>query len=394
MFNLSNLEFVSLIDDFGAYYLISEVSNYLFCILIVTLFTYFKWVEKKYYIFWCVYFLTPFLLNFVLFDPSYMPDQWTYMKEINLVKKEGFDEFNFSSILNLSIGDIKATRLGASSYILNFIPVFSLLSIGSLAFLNKLLAFLLFVFLSRRIETKYLVLFFIIPSFIIYSSLSLRETLILTLSSVSIVYLIEKKIILSLIFIVILTLVKLQNAPGFVVLWMLTFLFSADKSYLRLWGLTFLGIVALILSFDIYSPIINLYRMAWAVEDGLPLMFAQELEITSVFQLISLTLSETPRFLVKPYLWEISNPLQLFVGIESLILLYVLFRLIIKENFYKTKECQILLICMTTTLALYAVTVWNFGTLARYRFIAFFPYLLGIFYAKQLFSRRVNFATA
>tara|TARA_B100000676_G_C17949609_1_gene771263 strand:- start:343 stop:870 length:528 start_codon:yes stop_codon:yes gene_type:complete len=175
---------------------------------------------------------------------------------------------------------------------------------------------------------------------------------------------------------------------------MLTFLFSADKSYLRLWGLTFLGIVALILSFDIYSPIINLYRMAWAVEDGLPLMFAQELEITSVFQLISLTLSETPRFLVKPYLWEISNPLQLFVGIESLILLYVLFRLIIKENFYKTKECQILLICMTTTLALYAVTVWNFGTLARYRFIAFFPYLLGIFYAKQLFSRRVNFATA
>ena len=164
MFYLSNLEFGVIIDYFGSWYLLSEVCNYLFCILVLSLFTYFKYVEKEYFLFWSLFFLTPFLFNFLLFEPLYMPDQYTYMKEINHMKA-GTSLFQLSEVFSKSGEGLKSSRIGASAYFLSFVPMFSFLTISSLAFLNKMLTFFLFIFLNKRIPTGNLVLFFIIPSF-------------------------------------------------------------------------------------------------------------------------------------------------------------------------------------------------------------------------------------
>ena len=351
MFYLSNLEFDVVIESFGSLYLLSEVCNYLFCLIVLSLFTYFKYVEKEYFLFWSLFFLTPFLFNFILFDPLYMPDQFTYMKEMNHMKA-GTSHFKITEIFSQTQSGLKSSRIGASAYFLSFIPMFSLLTISSLAFLNKMLTFFLFIFLNKRIPTKNLVLFFIIPSFILYSSVSLRETLVITLSCLSLVYLIERKILLSLLAICVLGLVKLQNAPGFMIAWVLIFIFSAQKSYLRLWGLTIIGVTLMVIFFDLYAPIINLYRMAWAVEDGYSLQLVDQLEILGGFELIWTVIVETPKFLLKPFIWQVTNPLQIFVTIESLVLLYFLFKFIKKDKFYLNVECQLLLICLLAIMGL------------------------------------------
>ncbi len=381
MFYLSNFEFGAVIDSFGGFYLLSEVCNYLFCLTILSLFTYFKYVEKEYFLFWSLFFLTPFLFNFLLFEPLYMPDQYTYMKEINHMKA-GTSQFQISEVFSQSGEGLKSSRIGASAYFLSFVPMFSFLTISSLAFLNKMLTFFLFIFLNKRIPTGNLVLFFIIPSFILYSSVSLRETLVMAVSCLSLVYLIERKIFLSLLAIFVLGLVKLQNAPGFILAWLLIFICSAHKSYLRLWGLTIIGVCLLIIFFDQYAPIINLYRMAWAVEDGYSIQLVDQLEILSGFELVWTAIIETPKFLLKPFIWQVTNPLQLFVTIESLVLLYFLYKFIKKDKFYLNVECQLLLICLLAIMGLYAITVYNYGTIARYRFIGFFPFLIGIYYLK------------
>jgi hypothetical protein len=204
----------------------------------------------------------------------------------------------------------------------------------------------------------------------------------MAISCLSIVYLIERKVLLSLLTIFVLGLVKLQNAPGFMLAWVFIFICSAHKSYLRLWGLTLIGVCLLIIFFDLYAPIINLYRMAWAVEDGYAIQLVDQLEILSGFELIWIAIVETPKFLLKPFIWQVTNPLQIFVTIESLVLLYFLYKFVRKDKFYLNTECQLLLICLLAIMGLYAITVYNYGTIARYRFVGFFPFLIGIYYLK------------
>ena len=178
------------IAELGPFYYLSEIANYLFCILIVCVFIHFKFIKKEYFAFWAIYFLSPFFFNFILFDPEYMGDQFLYSSQI-IQAKNGFFIEDISAPFG-SFEYFKQARVFVSTYLLSYIPIFSLSSITSLAFINKLLIFFMFLFLQKRISTISALYLILIPSLILYSSVSLRDTLVLVAAVISIVYLIER----------------------------------------------------------------------------------------------------------------------------------------------------------------------------------------------------------
>ena len=380
------------IAELGPFYYLSEIANYLFCILIVCVFIHFKFIKKEYFAFWAIYFLSPFFFNFILFDPEYMGDQFLYSSQI-IQAKNGFFIEDISAPFG-SFEYFKQARVFVSTYLLSYIPIFSLSSITSLAFINKLLIFFMFLFLQKRISTISALYLILIPSLILYSSVSLRDTLVLVAAVISIFYLIERNLWGSLFFLILVGLTKLQNFPALFVMWIFTFVFQASKSYRRLGFVALFMLFCTIVFFDTFSGIINLYRMAWAMEDGLSLKDATNLEFSSAYQLIILGLSEIPGFLLKPLPWQISNPLQLFVFIENILLLYLIYFFAIKDGFYKNKENIVLIAGFVMCMGLHAITTYNYGTLARYRFIGFLPYLIGFYYLRNIYVSQKEFKAA
>ena len=85
MFNTGNSEFI---NEFSSFFFISEIANYFCAVAILLILTRFKLVEEKYFVFWCLYFLTPFFGNYVLFDPLYMPDQYIYTNTVNEIRAD------------------------------------------------------------------------------------------------------------------------------------------------------------------------------------------------------------------------------------------------------------------------------------------------------------------
>ena len=389
MFHIGNLGDGTLIAEFGFYYLLSEVSNYLFCILIVCIFIKLNLIQRKYLFFWLLYFLSPFLFNFILFSPSYMPDQFHYHEIVSSIKGGDYDLPEFA----LTLESLKRFRIGFSGYFLSFIPMFSVLSITSIAFINKLIVFFLYVFLSRRFEENKLILFFMIPSLILYSSVALRDPIAMVFGVISLIYLIEKRVFLSLIFSFFVLLTKLQNAPAFFFVWVLFFVFKAHKSYMRLFLTVSGGILLFFIFYESISPTLNLYRLAWAVEDGLRISEAEGLRLESAQQLFSTLFYSFPRFMLEPLPWNINCPIQVIFFIETIILFILFFNLLYRDQFYKNKEGVIITLGLLSCMAVHAITVFNLGTMVRYRFIGFFPFLIALYYLRDLIILRKRFGT-
>ena len=226
------------INELGVFYFVAEIANFGLLALILIVFTHYKIIEKDYFLFWIIYFLSPFLFNFVLFSPYYFGDQYTYLDYFNRVKRTGLIEGLQFVIANDGSFEgwsgVARARTLVASYLLTFIPVFSVLTVTSLAFANKFLVLLLFIFLRKRFEAREIIAFLLIPSFILYTSLSLREPLIMFFGVIALVLILENRPISSLACLLVLGILKIQNAPAFFVIWIFIFLLRAQVSYIRI----------------------------------------------------------------------------------------------------------------------------------------------------------------
>lgn len=206
------------INEFGIAYFVAELANFGLLTLILILFTRFKLIEREYFLFWIIYFLSPFFFNFILFSPYYFGDQYTYFDYYNRVKDIGLIEgLQFMDTAEGSFDEwsgVARARSLVASYMLSFIPLFSALTVTSLAFANKFLVLLLFIFLRKRFEAREIIAFLLIPSFILYTSLSLREPLIMFFGVISLILILENKPISSLVCLFFLAILKIQNPPN------------------------------------------------------------------------------------------------------------------------------------------------------------------------------------
>ena len=181
-----------------------DLPSFFMCLLTVFILGYKFDVSPKFQVVLALHCFLPFILNDVLFNATYMPDQFRYWRGVNELRS---GELGFIEAFQSS-----DTVLTASA-MLALIPFPTPVSIISLGFYNTFIYIILFFILHiKRIFTDVSVWFYLLfPSVALYTALSLRETLILFFMILAIVYARESKLLKSAICIAPLYIIKFQN---------------------------------------------------------------------------------------------------------------------------------------------------------------------------------------
>lgn len=346
-----------------------DLPSFLICILFI-LFLGSKYrVPHKYQIVLILHCLLPFILNGVLFEPSYMPDQFKYWQGVNAIRN---GEITFINALFGTGNVLEASAL------LSLLPFPKPLSIISLGFYNTFLFSLLFFILyTKKIFTKVSIWFYLLfPSAALYSALSLRETLILFFMTLIIVSARESKFFQAIFYLVPLYLIKFQNFFIITPIVLLYFLFKVSRDGMRLGKaitILIISMLGLILAAPLAIPQINYFRAAMYREDG----GEGKVELISgVGDFVLEGLTSGIYFLAKPFIWEASGLLPLVQSFENIIILVILF-LITRQAWQNTSDkLTFWLLFLALSMSVYGLVVFNYGTAVRYRYPFVMIYVL------------------
>jgi hypothetical protein len=386
-------EYFHLIDYGGTiYYYLFEFANFSFLSLFALYIYKIQLINLNSLLGWIAIFFSPLVFNYLLFSPYLFGDQFLYSGEAYLLKTNG--ESNLQS-----------HQIDFVSKILSSIPLPNFMTVTSLAFSNKLLLFLTFLWLKRYFndENKILLIFFI-PSLIIYSSLALRDTLIIIFSILFLIYLLRDRYLIALIFLYPIFILKIQMFSFLGVYFIGRLIFRAHKSYfLTGFFVSFILIISFVFADEILA-IVNLYRLAFVMEnfivDGGGSSYAafsiygseieESLKISSMQEAIFISIINLPKFLLLPMPWNWSTPFHFFQTLESIFLIYIFFYLAMKDQNYKNIEFIFLCVVLVMSCMLYSIIMDNEGTFVRYRFTLFYPFLMASIYiheTKKYFSK-------
>jgi hypothetical protein len=315
---------------------------------------------------------SPFWFNGFLFPPEYMPDQFQYLKVIQSVR-------DFSNTPNVS-----SNNIFYSGWIMAFIPIPFVYNVIGVAFINKFIFLILFLWLYKKKYLSGAPLFFILfyPDLITYSSLALRDILIFTFMIIGTVLLVQKRYMFALIMFLPLLLIKLQNFALMMVLWVMSIAFMREKFIQSKHPIFYFGMFLLVVLsiFILLAPYIieplDFYRRAMSAEDGnIP---EDYVPLSGTDELLTLGLTSSIYFLLKPFFFEAANALQLvqsFVNIGAFIFLAWFTVKCYKINKFKT---LFWLSFLMFSMMIYGLVVANFGTAARYRFPFVVLYVIAI----------------
>lgn len=365
--------------------LIYDLGNYTFYCLIFFYFYKKKFINRNLFMFVCILMLTPFLFNNFLIDWRLSPDQSKYLSMSNTYRKDllkgNFSEYN----------NIKQLKVYISSYIFALSPILNIETFKSIAFLNRflLIGTSTYFFKKRRIDTSLFIVTFLSPSLTYFSSITLREILILVSMIWAIYFILEKKNFSFLFLLLFVLLVKPQNAL-ILIFFLLIYIFTkTNKKFLYLFFLSSFFVTLLYFYSETIYQLYDLARRGLFLE-----AYGGYRGITSVniyesisFDINSLIiiLDSLFYFIISPLLNTVS-PLKYFIVLETFLLYLYFTKEIIKYKNSQINTISIIWILITIfSFALYSVVLFNDGTIHRYRIgLIFF-----IFYGYNLHKNRI-----
>ncbi|NUY57659.1 hypothetical protein HLG76_14130 [Salinivibrio sp. EAGSL] len=316
--------------------------------------------------------LFPFLLNDVLFPTSYMPDQFKYFSVVRSLRELDIPEEYYSSTVK------------TAGWILAFIPLPVVESPTSLGFFNRFLYCFLIVWLyhKKKIRGIPLVFLALYPSAVLYTSLALRDTLILFLMVISIIAIVDDRKKVLLMAMVPLFFLKFQNFfiialfyPFYLILTRETLLYKSRKLLFPVILFSLAGMASFIQN---VISLVDFYRRAMFVEDGGDI--AMYTSLVGISDFFKLAITSAPHFLMKPFFWEVESNLQLLQSLENIFMAMFLF-LLFSSSFSIDKKISFKWLCfLLGALSIYGIVVFNFGTAARYRFPFLIATVIGLTY--------------
>ena len=370
-------------------YYLFELANFSALAFFVVFLYKLNYINSNSLLAWLAIFFTPLIINYFIISPSLFGDQFQYAAEAMSLKASG-------SSAEFTVGD----RFGIGNTVtltakmLGVVPLPNYMTVTSLAFANKFYLFITFLWLKRFFSNENeLLLYFLIPSIILYSSMGLRDTLVIVLSTIFIINLLRDRYVFAVVFLSPLLLLKIQVFAVLLLYLIARLLFRAHKNY-YLFMLFFL--VLLIGGFiweEQILEVLNLYRLAFAAEDFIAPdgsfsyaafsvygVGAEALVLSSVGEAIFKAILNLPIFFIMPLPWNWSNIFYPFQALESWVLIFIYVRLAMKQNLYKNSEFILLTFILLIGSSIYALLMENEGTFVRYRFSLFYPFLLAAFY--------------
>ena len=337
--------------------------------------------------------ITIFLINDVLIEKGYWPDQKRYL----WIAAEIREQLVYLKVIPQFWDSL---RIVVPSFIFAFSPIPFINSVQSIAMINFLLYLLSFVYLRKKgVSSNSVDFFFLLyPSFLLYSSIALRETLITLFMILSLYFvLVEEKKLVGFIFSLPLTIMKIQN---FLIL-MLTYIiyvFLKKGSIQRY--LIFFGAGLLVLFFGNRIPQINFfletieyYRWNLISEnfgynwDFMANYDYQPFEVG--FSMIPLLVKSFFYMLFKPFPWEATNLVQMIQSVEN-IFIVALIVWVLKQKVLTPiikRKLVFLNLLLIFSMTIYGLITFNFGTASRFRFPFIVVYL--VFYLYFLRSDKI-----
>ena len=310
-----------------------------------------------------------FLLNGVLFPTTYMPDQLRYLQATQ----------DFRGTFSLS--DLSFTQ-SIPGAVFALIPLPFIKSVQSISMINFILYLSIFVFMKKRNISNNAVDYFYLlyPSLMLYSSVALRETLVLLVMIISIyMIVIRNQHIVGIILALPLILFKIQN---FLIIVLVLFLYRLVSEKITLSKILFTsGFILLFIALKNYRIAIwtigeyfslekiEMYRNYMYYENT----GSREIGYVPISGWISLPILAIKgifSMLFEPLPWHVKNPLQLIQSLENIAIIILLFYLNTRKIYNKVIKQKIIFInfFLVASMSIYGLMVFNYGAAARYRF--------------------------
>jgi hypothetical protein len=284
----------------------------------------------------------------------------------------------------------KVSEITITGKILGLVPLPTFMTVTSLSFANKFISFALFLWLKRFFDEKKLLLIFLIPSFVLFASVGLRDFLVLSFSILSLLYLARGKYFFGIFLLAPLFYLKLQMF-AFISIYLLgRVIFQAHKSFVGMLIMMVSGLIGIFIFQDTFLLWINYYKVGFVAENFQGgyrewgrIGDASLIEINSIFGFIWEGLINLPVFIFMPLPWQWTSPLSILQFFESVGLIFALIYMIKKYYRAPDQELIFLFICLGIGMFVYSFLAENIGTFARYRFTLFLPFLISFYYVAK-----------
>ena len=350
-----------------------DVANLLPILIVIFVSYRFGYIPMWLTFFLGVFAFTPFFLNYVLFAPGYMPDQWQYYNFVQNIRSFGLNDL------------AESIPVEVSGWMLSFIPLPYVETIQSLGFFNRLIATLLTIWLyaSKNLRGWPLLFLIFYPSLLLYSSLSLRDTLVMLFMVLSVILFVENKKSLAIVISLPLLFIKFQNFFLIIVFFLAHLYFSRDSIIYRYRHLFLLIVIAAITPFLMtIIEILDYSRLNMFIEDGGSR--DSYVHMKTIGDFIIIALQSAPYFLVKPLPWEADSFLQFVQSFENIFIFIFLAYMFFRTSRFDRQIALKWLVYLIAALSIYGLVVFNFGTAVRYKFPFIVIVIVGMAYELYL----------
>ncbi|MAZ07159.1 MAG: hypothetical protein CMM99_01650 [Rickettsiales bacterium] len=347
---------------------VNLIYNFINCFLsifIISIFAIKYKINKNFFFLIILTLIFPLLINGPFMNWHELPDQSKYLKDTMLIRDFEFDLLD------------GRTPILFSTLIFAVIPFPFIESFNDIGLINRLLFSLMIIFLiNKKVSNIYIYFLLLSPSMILYTSTALKETLVVILTILILFSIIEKKNYMFVITLISLFLLKKQNAilivPFFVIY---KFYFNFNFKYKFLLSIIlFIPILYFtVVGSSLLLDSINYYRYNFFDEEtGSGFGFVGFINFLDV--ILNIPLSYI-KFLIAPFP-NIYSPVKFIFFIDSIILVVLLI-----NNFMKLKKINnsifiFWLLFFLAFLSMYSITIFNEGTISRYKISFSIPFLL------------------
>lgn len=360
---LTNLGFIyQLIYDLGTYFLLSLIFIYLYKTKIIGINVLYLSL---------LFLLTPFLFNNSFFSWVMLPDQMKYLNNAYLLRD------NPEMVLDIAGKTPGHKKVWIASAIYAFSPIISFETFKGISLFNRAIFLLTLIFFSKKkyIDNYNVILFLILPSVTLYTSVALRENLIILSLLYFVYFYYEKNYSLNLLVILFLFITKPQMLAVIGIFLILNTVIKPDKINYKVFSILFVTfcISLYIIEIDTLVNSVNQMREGFFREE-----FGSYKSVSATndysSQMINLSFSSIP-VIIRSFLNFITPPLiKGDVGILSIIhlfefsflIFYAFFRMNLQEKVNKYILFKWFLVLMISYL-LHSLIVFNNFTILRYK---------------------------
>ena len=373
--------------------MLTDIINYSLIILFISYFTIYRNLDLNISILLAITSAAPFFLIGVIFPIGYLSDVITYTYFSQYFRSELGLFPEIPSIEWLSFLKFMNSPAEYVGRIFSFVPIPFMDTFRSLGFFNRFLLVIFIIYLimrNKKINNSIIYFLIFYPTIILYSSLALRDTLILISVLLVVIYLIEKRFFITLPIIYFIFLLRPVNGVIMLILSVLyNFYIRYQNSYSKLISFVIFSVIFTLLIFQFQNDLLNLineYKKARAAED---LIAIETLSFANnIFELLTYIISFLPKFFFHPYPWDASNIFMLFQSIENIAVVILIIYLFFKSFSIGLLKNLFWLLSLILIAGLFAYVQSNIGGLSRYKFVFISMYICAILYEKQIVDNK------